>query len=93
MERIKPIVIRFGEDEEYTLDFNRESIAFAEDRGFQLENAGSFPMTKFPELFYYAMRANHRETGEESDGCHLGTPWWTYPEDADSPWRTVRSGD
>lgn len=71
MEKVKPIIIRFGEDEEYTLDFNRESIAFAEDRGFKLENAGDFPMTKFPELFYYAMRANHRKLAKNQTDAIL----------------------
>ena len=60
-DRVKPIIIRFGEDEEYTLDFNRESVKFAEERGFVIGTAGDFPMTKIPEFFYYSMRANHKK--------------------------------
>ena len=37
-ERVNPIIIR-NEDtgDEYTLEFNRESIRFAEQRGFDIE--------------------------------------------------------
>ncbi len=60
-ERINSIKItddRTGEV--FELDFNRESVVFAEERGFLLDDVGKFPVTKFPEFFYYAFRAHHR---------------------------------
>ena len=37
VEDIKPIVLRFADThQEYTLEFNRQSVAFAEKRGFPL---------------------------------------------------------
>lgn len=44
----------------YELDFCRESIRFAEARGFDLDDVGKYPVTKFPEFFFYAFRMHHR---------------------------------
>ena len=44
---------------EYCLDFNRESVKYAESRGFELENVIKFPVTYFPEFFFLAFRAHH----------------------------------
>ena len=65
-ERVNPIIIR-NEDtgDEYTLEFNRESIRFAEQRGFDIADVGKFPMTKLPELFFYAFRMHHRNVSRE----------------------------
>lgn len=61
MAKIKPIIIRDNEREaEYTLEFNRESVKFAESRGFVFEDVIKYPMTKIPELFYYAFRMHHK---------------------------------
>lgn len=60
-EYIKPAIITFGkEGKEYTLDFNRDAVRFAEARGFQVEDVAKFPATKVPELFFYAFRKNHK---------------------------------
>lgn len=60
---VKPLVLRIPDDKGnatvYTLEFNRESIKFAEDRGFRLKDVSTFPMTKIPELFFYAFRMHH----------------------------------
>lgn len=64
MAKIKPIVIK-NKDEEYTLEFNRESIKFAEARGFKIEDVSNFPMTKLPELFFYAFRMHHKNVARE----------------------------
>ena len=61
MDRVPPITLRFADGEVYTLDFNRESVKFAEDRGFRYEDVSDFPLTKISELFYYSLRANHRK--------------------------------
>lgn len=54
----KPIVIK-SKDDSYTLEFNRESVKFAEAKGFKFEEISDFPMTKIPELFFYAFRMHH----------------------------------
>lgn len=65
-ENIKPILLTDNETgEEYTLEFNRESIRFAEARGFDISDVGKYPMTKLPELFYYAFRMHHKSVSRE----------------------------
>lgn len=62
MERINPIRITDKESGEvYELDFNRDSVAFAERSGFKLEDVGDFPATKIAEFFYYAFRWHHKK--------------------------------
>jgi hypothetical protein len=65
-EQVKPIIIHDAENEiDYTLEFNRESVRFAEQRGFDIDDVGRFPMTKLPELFYYAFRMHHKNISRE----------------------------
>lgn len=57
---VKPIIIKDNENNrEYTLEFNRDVIKFAEQRGFVLSDVDRFPMTKVPEFFWYAFRMHH----------------------------------
>ena len=59
-DEIKPIIIRDNENNrEYTLEFNRETVKFAEQRGFMIADVDRFPMTKLPEFFWYAFRMHH----------------------------------
>lgn len=59
--KVKPIIIRDTEaNEEYTLEFNRETVKFAENRGFKLEDLDNYPMSKVPEFFWYAFRMHHK---------------------------------
>ena len=59
-EKVKPIILHDLEnDEDYTLEFDRDSVKVAESRGFDIEDVGKFPMTKVPELFFYAFRMHH----------------------------------
>lgn len=58
-ERVNPIRITV-DGTVYELDFSRESVAFAEQRGFKTEDVSEFPNTKVPELFFYALRKNHK---------------------------------
>ena len=63
---IKPIIIHDADNSvDYTLEFNRESIKFAEARGFVINDVDRFPMTKLPELFYYAFRMHHKNVSRE----------------------------
>lgn len=65
-EKVKPIIIRDEETgEEYTLEFNRESILFAEGRGFSLDDVSRYPMTKIPEIFWYAFRWHHKSMSKQ----------------------------
>lgn len=60
-ERVNPIRITDNETNTvYELDFSRESVRFAESRGFEIETIGKFPVTKIPEFFYYSFRKNHK---------------------------------
>lgn len=59
-EQVKPIIIHDMENQiDYTLEFNRETVRFAEARGFDIDDVPKFPMTKIPELFFYAFRMHH----------------------------------
>jgi len=61
MERVKPIVIKDSENKrEYTLEFDRDTVRFAEGRGFKLQDVDDFTMTKLPEFFWYAFRMHHK---------------------------------
>ena len=65
-EKVRPIILHDTESgDDYTLEFNRESIRFAEARGFSIEDVGKYPMTKLPELFYYAFRMHHKNVSRE----------------------------
>ena len=61
MERVKPIIIRDKKNnKEYTLEFDRDSVRFAESRGFKLEDVDDYTLTKVPEFFWYAFRMHHK---------------------------------
>lgn len=38
----------------------RESVRFAEMRGFKISELTDYPQTNIPALFYYAFRKNHK---------------------------------
>lgn len=61
---MKPIILK-DKDTEYTLEFNREAIAFSEMRGFKIGDVSDFPMTKVPELFFYAFRMHHKNVARD----------------------------
>ena len=61
MQNVKPIIVKDDETGlEYTLEFNRESVKFAEARGFKINDVADYPMTKIPELWFYAFRMHHK---------------------------------
>lgn len=65
MDRVDSIHITDNlSGEVYELDFNREAIVFAEDRGFQLEDVTKYPVKKLPELFFYSFRMHHRNVSK-----------------------------
>ena len=65
-EEIRPITIRDTETNAvYTLEFNAESVKFAESRGFDVDEVPKFPVLLVPELFYYAFRMHHKSLPRE----------------------------
>ena len=59
MDKVEPIILKYEDGREYTLEFNRNSVVFAEKNGFDINNVGSQLMTRIPELFWYAFRMHH----------------------------------
>lgn len=65
-ERVKPLILTDNETgEKYTLEFSRDSVRFAENRGFSVDDVPRFPMTKVPEFFFYAFRMHHKNISRE----------------------------
>ena len=59
-EKVKPIILHDTEkNREYTLEFNRDAVKFAEGRGFKITDVDDYQMTKVPEFFWYAFRMHH----------------------------------
>lgn len=82
-EQLKPIIIHDTENEmDYTLEFNRETVRFAEARGFDIEDVGKYPMTKLPELFFYAFRMHHKNISREKTDRILFDDLGGLPEGA-----------
>lgn len=63
----------------YELDFSRESIVFAENRGFKVEEVLVYPVTRISELFYYAFRKKHRSVSREKTDKFMEA-WGGIPE-------------
>ena len=59
MEKVSPIILTMEDGTEYTLEFSRKSVEFAEKRGFKFDELGDYMMMRVPELFYYAFRMHH----------------------------------
>lgn len=61
IERIDPIRITDNDTGKvYELDFNRESVRFIENQGFDIDKTFDFPNVNIPRLFYFSFRARHR---------------------------------
>lgn len=65
--------------EVYELDFSRESIVFAENRGFKVDDVAEYPVTRVPDLFYYAFRKKHRNVSREKTDKFMEA-WGGLPE-------------
>lgn len=63
---IKPIVLTDNETGiKYTLEFTRDSVKFAQFKGFNIDDIDTKPMLAIPDLFYYSFRANHKNVSRE----------------------------
>ena len=61
IEEVRPVVITDTETgEKYILEFNAESVKFAEDRNFKTDDVFQKAVSTIPEFFYYAFRMHHR---------------------------------
>lgn len=59
-KRPEPIVFEVNETgEEYTLEFSRESVRYAERNGFKIEGIDDMPMSGIIDLFFYSLRMHH----------------------------------
>ena len=60
VEKVKPVILHdTDKNHDYTLEFNRDSIKFAEGRGFKIQDVDDYQMSKVPEFFWYAFRMHH----------------------------------
>lgn len=75
VERVKPIVLRMEDGTEYTLEFSRETVRFAEGRGFVIDDVAKFPMTKVYEFFWYAFRMHHKAISREKTDKIIDEDW------------------
>lgn len=57
--------------ETYVLEFNRESVRFAEQRKFNLSELTDYPQTNIPALFFYAFRKNHKNIARDKTDAIL----------------------
>lgn len=65
-EKIIPITITDADTgNAYILEFNAESVKFAESRGFDIDDVPKYPVSKVQELFYYAFRMHHKMLPKE----------------------------
>ena len=66
-EEIKPILLKDKEtgEVEYTLEFDRDTVKFAEARRFDIDEIDRFTYTKSVELFWYAFRMHHKSVSLE----------------------------
>lgn len=65
-EKVKPIVLKNSENgDEFILEFNRESIKFAESKGFSAVNLDNSPVSALEDLFYYSFRMHNRLVNRE----------------------------
>lgn len=63
---INPIKINDAETGEiYVLEFSRESVKFAEQRGFKISELTEYPNTNIPALWFYAFRKNHKNIARD----------------------------
>ena len=68
-EKINPFRLTTADGKVYTLEFSRESVKFAESRGFDISELTKFPHTNIPALWFYAFRMNHKNMSRaQTDG-------------------------
>lgn len=75
-ERVKPIILHDADNgQDYTLEFTKETVKWAEARGFSLDDLDRYPMTKVYEFFFYAFRAHHPNVSRERTDRIIDEAW------------------
>lgn len=75
-KKVRPVVLNDTETgEKYTLEFSRQTVAFAEAKGFVMEDITKYPLTKIPEFFYYAFRMHHRNVPRDKTDKIIFEDW------------------
>lgn len=65
-ERPNPIKLTDPDSgDTYTLDFSRETVKYAELRGFDITAVQNHPETGLADLFFYAFRKNHKNVARD----------------------------
>ena len=65
-EKVNPILVKDESGNvKYTLEFSRDSVKWAERRGFKITEVADYPMTGIPQLFFYAFRMHHKGITQE----------------------------
>ena len=79
--KIKPLKITLENGETYILEFSRESIKFAEQRGFNITSYKNQIETGVSDLFFYAFRKNHRDMARNKTDAILADMEGLLPEE------------
>ena len=69
--RVKPIRFTAENGEVYTLEFSRDTVRFAEQRGFMIDELTAYPQTNIPALWYFAFRMHHRNVARSQSDAML----------------------
>ena len=65
-EKVRPIVLHDEDDgRDYTLEFDLESVRFAQQRKFDTDDLARYPVVAGEDLFYYAFRKNHKNISRD----------------------------
>lgn len=63
---VKPIEIKDNKTNDvFVLEFNRDSVRFAESRGFDISNMEHAPLSGVSDIFFYAFRMHHPKISRE----------------------------
>ena len=66
VDELRPILITDNETgDKYVLEFNAESVSFAEERRFKITDVDDYIVTGVRDLFYYAFRMHHKMLPKE----------------------------
>lgn len=74
---IRPVVLTDENGKRYTLEFDAESVKYAQERGFNSSEIDIKPMVVIPQLFKYAFRKNHKNVSNYV----IDTIWKELTED------------
>ncbi len=64
-KRVEPIILKYEDGTVYTLEFDRDTVAYAEKAGFKRTEITNNEMTMIPQLFFLAFRMHHPTMSKE----------------------------